>query len=743
MALAAVAAISVDTLFKVSKAHQHSEEYISELSSLSTELYSLSWIAVESDGGQSPRVRPYRQVQQRLDDKLSQLKALAVTEPSLPALLADLQDFRTKASDALGNNFSVPARERFWMLNTLTPAYAHLQALFQQTESEAEASARTWELAADIGAAVSLIGEALLISFFFAQAQRTKRKAEAQVANEVHRNSERLRALFRNATDLILIVDETGTMRYHSPSAHYIWSYSDDCLDDQPLQTLIFPGDEQPMQDALAEALAQPGLYCHAELRLRRADGACRHAEITLNNLLAHHAVGGIVLTIRDVTERKHSEAELARLAFTDALTGLPNRSLFMDRLGQALNRSRLHQTPVTLMFLDLDNFKLVNDSLGHQVGDELLLAVAQRVGACVNREDTVARLGGDEFTIMLEGRSAADACAVAGRIAVDLRQPLHLDGQELFLTFSIGISSCEDGSDTPDTLLRKADVAMYQAKNSGKAGYALFDSGMNTRTVARLLLESDLHRALDRSELRLHFQPILDLAAGEITQVEALVRWQHPDRGLIMPAEFIPLAEETGLIGRIDHWVLTNACRQIRALQEADPERPPLTVCVNLSARKLLQNGLTAEVADVLAETGLAPEHLVLEVTETTMLQDMAAAGRILRQLKALGIRVAIDDFGTGYSSLAYLGKLPVDVIKIDRSFVEQIGEDPTSTAILQAVAALARTLNLTLTGEGVETATQREHLEQLGCEHGQGYYFARPMPQEELQALLQRTAV
>jgi diguanylate cyclase (GGDEF)-like protein len=438
------------------------------------------------------------------------------------------------------------------------------------------------------------------------------------------------------------------------------------------------------------------------------------------------------------IAERKRAEEALEHQAFHDALTGLPNRALFADRLEHALARADRQGKAVAVLFLDLDNFKVVNDSLGHAQGDALLVAVAERLRACLRIEDTGARLGGDEFTVLLEDVAGeAEAIAVAERIASALCVPVTLQGREVVVSASIGVALGHAHGGNKD-LLREADLAMYRAKTSGKARCALFNPDLETRAVERLEMETDLRRALANDEFRVHYQPIVSVVDEGIVGVEALVRWEHPSRGLVQPLAFIPVAEETGLIIPIGRWVLEQACQQAHLWQQQHPRANPLTVSVNLSARQLQAPNLIADVARALQLSGLAPEALELEITESVIMQDAEATDATLHALKAIGVRLAIDDFGTGYSSLSYLKRFPVDTLKIDRSFVDGLGHDSQDTAVVHSVAALARALDLSVTGEGVETRAQHTLLKQIGCERSQGFLYAKPAAAAEISVIL-----
>jgi len=430
---------------------------------------------------------------------------------------------------------------------------------------------------------------------------------------------------------------------------------------------------------------------------------------------------------------------ELAHQALHDPLTNLANRKMLIERLRKALARPGAPANSVAVIMLDLDNFKVINDSLGHLCGDELLYQCARRLEDVLPPEGLAIRQGGDEFSILLDGiGEMREATCVAAQVVAALREPFVVAGREIVITASVGIAYGTPGQHLPDDLLKAADLAAYRVKGTGKAGCAVYDHSMSALAMERLELESDLRRALERDELVLWYQPVVDLQSGHVVELEALIRWRHPARGLISPADFIPLAEETGLILPIGRWVLTQACRQACEWLAEFPEQPELVVGVNLSARQVHHPGVVEEVAQVLAETGLPPACLKLEITESVMMHDAEATVQTLRRLKALGLQLAVDDFGQGYSSLSYLKHFPLDVLKIDRAFVDKLGQDPQDTAIVEAIIRLARTLDLTVTGEGIETCGQVDILREMGCERGQGYYFARPQPSEAIAALL-----
>ena len=449
-------------------------------------------------------------------------------------------------------------------------------------------------------------------------------------------------------------------------------------------------------------------------------------------------AITGVSVIARDITQRQQLEEQLVRQALHDPLTGLANRALFTDRLEHALARGRRPGVTVAILVIDLDGFKDINDSLGHDAGDDLLTIAGMRLHGHARPGDTMARLGGDEFGVLLEDITAAEAVRSAQALLEGLATPIVLRDRDLTPTASIGIAIAA-GEDA-ETLLRNADTAMYAAKRQGKGRYALFEPAMHATIIERLDLAADLSRAVEKRQLHLCYEPQISLGSGQICSLEALVRWRHPTRGEVSPGEFIPLAEETGMILAIGRWVLWEACRQVNAWQERWPAPAPLTIAVNLSARQLQHPGIVDEVHAALAAAGLDPQSLVLEITETAIMEQLDAAITILTELRRLGVRLALDDFGTGYSSLSYLQRLPVDILKIDRSFVAGVAKSTEDSALARGILTLGQTLGLETVAEGIETAEQLAALRELGCQLGQGYYFARPLGPAAVDALLER---
>ena len=563
-----------------------------------------------------------------------------------------------------------------------------------------------------------------------AEIRRGQQDAAVREGELVRRSEQRLSVLIQNLSDVILIIDQGLGILYQSPTMETVWGYAPTALARRPIAALVHPAD-RPALDGLWRRLHDlPGVTGSLELRLRPRGGAWRHAELVMTNLIHEPSIRGIVVTARDIEQRKTYEQRLTRQAFYDDLTGLPNRALCQDRLGQVLDGSGRNGNLITILIIDLDGFKLVNDGLGHLAGDQLLIDAAARLLAACEPGDMVARPSGDEFVIILD-RLADETAALefAGIVTRAFERPFVLDGHSLTVTASIGIAVGDGRQCGADLLLRNADVAMFRAKSDGKNRALLFDTGMERDSLSRLELEAELRRALEREELCVHYQPIVELESGRLLGFEALVRWNHPQRGLLQPALFIPLAEETALVVPLGQWVLEQACRQAAQWQAARALGPPLTVSVNLSPRQFQQPSLDLQVSGVLQRSGLDPTCLKLEITESVIMSDVERTIPMLQKLKAIGVKLALDDFGTGYSSLAYLKRLPLDVLKIDRSFVIGIEQNPDDVAIVRAIVSLARSLRLSITAEGIETAAQAEILTALSCDCGQGYLFSEPV--------------
>ncbi|MET0510738.1 MAG: EAL domain-containing protein [Thermoleophilaceae bacterium] len=568
----------------------------------------------------------------------------------------------------------------------------------------------------------------------------------AALTEEVHRRrgEARFSSLVQHASDLITVLDAGATVVYQSPSIERVLGYRSDEIVGTRFDRLLHAGEEGRLPLVLAGGTALGGPETEVlECKLRHRDGSLRHFEVLYTDLLNDENVRGIVLNSRDVSERKAFESQLEHQAFHDSVTGLPNRALFVERARHAVARMLRDHSGLAVLFLDLDDFKTINDSLGHAAGDSVLLEVAKRLAASVRAGDTAARFGGDEFAILLEDVSGAqEAADTAERILESLEDSVRIEGIDLVVRCSLGIAVAEgEVAIDADELIRNADASMYIAKREGKGGYRLFEPAMHEGVLERLELRADLQRAMTSGQLELNYQPVVRLSDCGVTGVEALLRWRHPERGLIPPDVFITLAEEMGLIVPIGRWVLREACRQGSAIQALMPSDPPLSMSVNLSVKQLQYSDIAADVREALAESGLPAGTLTLEITETVMMTDTELGVQRLDELKALGVRLAMDDFGTGYSSLSYLSRLPVDVIKMDRSFLSS-GASPQQSALASAVVALGETLHLDVVAEGIELHAQWIGLRELGCDLGQGFLFARPMDAEATLDYLREAA-
>lgn len=566
-------------------------------------------------------------------------------------------------------------------------------------------------------------------------AEDLRRSTESLKSSEA-----RFRSLVQNSSDVITLLDERGRITYVTPAVEKLLGYPTGSLLDTSLWKIVHPEDLKGANTTFQGLLRTDFGEGLLGTRWRHTDGSFRYMETILSNQLADPNVRAVVLNTRDVTERKDLEDKLRHQAHHDPLTALSNRTLFKDRVAAALARHRGSRSSLAVLFLDLDDFKHVNDSLGHAAGDSLLRAVAARLQDCIGPTDTVARFGGDEFAILLDSiPDEAYPITVAERIMGSFRLPLRAGGVEMITAFSIGIAISTPESSDPEELLRNADVAMYRAKGRGKRTFEVFQVSMHAAALERLEMEYDLRQAIEKNELLVLYQPIVELDSEQIYGVEALVRWRHPTKGMVEPDRFIPLAEETGLIGVLGEWVLEQACREVKGWERTFPDRPPLRLGVNLSVRQLQRENIVSEIRHVLKRTGMAADRMTLEITESSVIREGEETSHMLQKLRSAGMKVAIDDFGTGYSSLSYLARFPIDVIKIDKAFVRSSGGGPKNLALLRAIVGLGHSLGVEIVAEGIETQQQARFLEPLGC-RGQGYFFSKPVTGEEIQVMLGR---
>ncbi|HYM49492.1 MAG TPA: EAL domain-containing protein, partial [Candidatus Limnocylindrales bacterium] len=548
---------------------------------------------------------------------------------------------------------------------------------------------------------------------------------------------EHFRSLVHNSSDVITLIGRDGKIQYQSSSIERILGYEEGRLLGTPFGDLVHPEDRTQVLHRVDEAINIPAPPIALECRLRRADDSYLPAEVTITNLLDLPSVRGLVLNTRDISERKALEERLRHQAFHDSLTRLPNRAAFRMRLDDALLTDA--QRRIAVLFLDLDDFKTVNDTLGHDVGDQLLAAVAGRLSATLRPGDTVARLGGDEFAVLLRNvEEEQTAARVADRITRQLSAPFAVGGTEVTIQASIGLAGIVSGQEAAEDLLRNADVAMYVAKGRGKGGFVEYEAALGRAALQRVELEKDLLRGLSAKEFVLHYQPVLVLESGAIHSVEALVRWNHPTRGLLLPGEFIGVAERSGMIVDLGRWVMQQAARDARRWQVRYPSTPPMLISVNLSGRQLQDAELVADVAAAVDAAGLDPQTLILELTESVLLDDLETVVQTLQELRRQGIRLALDDFGTGFSSLGHLRDFPVDILKIDRSFVAGIGTGLADGAILRALIGLAGSLGLMTIAEGIERPEQLAALNAMSCYAGQGFHISKPLPFDAMDALL-----
>jgi diguanylate cyclase (GGDEF)-like protein/PAS domain S-box-containing protein len=543
------------------------------------------------------------------------------------------------------------------------------------------------------------------------------------------RSAARLEAIIQNSSDVVIVAGADALIQYVSPSAVRMLGREPSSLVARPLAEIV--GEDDVV--LLLVDVPATGATIDLPQGIRHVAGHRLDVECTVADLRGDPDVAGYVITVRDVSERRAYEGRLRHQAFHDGLTQLANRLLFRDRLAHALDRRTVRPGRLAVLFIDLDEFKTVNDSLGHGAGDALLVEVSHRLRRVVRSADTIARLGGDEFAVLLEdvsGTSEPHLCAE--RILRALTEPFELEGHRIELSTSIGIALNAERT-TAEEMLQDADVAMYRAKATGKGRYVTFEPSMHDAAEGRLELEADLRHGLERMEFHLQFQPIVELATGVVVGLEALVRWKHPQRGTVSPLAFIPIAEEIGLIVPLGRWILFEACRQLAALR-AEGADPSLTVSVNVSSRQLASPDLATDVATALATHGLAPANLILEITESVLVEDQRGPIETLAKIRATGVRIAIDDFGTGYSSLAYLHRLPIDILKIDKSFVARLIDGNEEAVLAEAIIQIGHALGMLIVAEGVEEEFQRDRLGQMGCDLGQGFWFAFPMDGDQV---------
>jgi diguanylate cyclase (GGDEF)-like protein/PAS domain S-box-containing protein len=691
-----------------------------EFSSLVARSQALGSAVAATHGSQPDVVRELQGMGGPMSVTLSRLQAAAPEDPQVHSLRTELDSARASVPRAYGS----PAHS-----DQVIGHFNRLAAMASSAEvdlgEESRSAQTTLSTRLATTGGIGLLLALLLMWTFWAKRTRVA----------LEQSERRFQSLLERSTELVAVVDDDQRIRFVTPVFERRLGYEDGSLIGTKLADLVHPDD----RGALAAADGQRDSHW----RVRHKDGAWHDTEAEWVDLRDDPAVGGHVVTMRDVSDRNELKDQLHYQAFHDGLTGLPNRSLFEDRVAHSLERLRRHGGEVAVLFIDLDDFKTVNDSLGHALGDRLLREFALRLGECTRRADTAARFGGDEFAVLIEGHEAAAVAQfVADRVHAGLERPVTLDEDELFMHASIGIAAGSPAS-TAEELIRNADIAMYAAKTTGKGKSALFEPSMHSAARKRLQLSSDLRRAFRDDQFNVKYQPLVRLTDGRMIGAEALLRWRHETLGEVLPLEFIPLAEETGMIIPIGRFVLEEACRQMSAWQVEHAEFAPDYISVNLSARQFQPEGQIVEhVVAATADAGLHPSHLMLEITESVLMTDREAIVRDLSALQALGVRIAIDDFGTGYSALSYLRQFPIDTVKMDRSFVHDLGEGNADSALIRSVVELGDALDMQIVAEGIEGQDQLDSVTGLRCDIGQGYFFSPPLDAEGMRvALLEKS--
>jgi diguanylate cyclase (GGDEF)-like protein/PAS domain S-box-containing protein len=719
--------------------HHHVQVLVLRVGTASQQIATLAWQGIAQTQSPGRRIAPavIRHGLAIWGDVNAAFTAMRRADNS-PSTLALTRDVSTLYRE--GTTLMTLAQSRR-ASKTLPPSF---QGVLARLSADAQTAAAVQQHASEQASSRAQIAELgslafglLLLALLGLRLHRLRRAAGLTEAGRAleRRSEQRIRALVEHSSDIITVVERDLTVRWQSPSVKRVLGYAPEDLLGRSLGGLVHP-DDVLLVEGHVTAADEPQTSTFIA-RFRSASGDWRHLEAVVENRICDPLVQGVILSLRDISERQALEQELRHQAFHDALTGLANRALFEDRLAHALAGARRHDRPIGVLFLDLDDFKTINDSLGHAAGDELLRTVARRIAAEVRVTDTAARLGGDEFAVLLESMDEdTDADAIAARLLEAMRAPIHVGERELRVSASVGLARSDGATGVAD-LLRNADTAMYAAKAAGKGMAQTFEAGMHQRVLDRLELTGELQRALERDQFELDYQPIVELETGHIVGLEALVRWAHPERGRLAPGAFISLAEETGMIVALGGWVLHIACAQAAAWQREFPQRA-LYINVNVSPRQLHDPEFPALVAAVLRDSGLPGTQLVLEITENVLPDENQEMIDQLLALKALGVRVAVDDFGSGYSALSRLQAYPVDILKIDRSFIDGLGNDASKGQLVQGIVNLGESLHLEIVAEGIEEREQADQLREMRSPLGQGFLYSRPIAAEQIGALL-----
>jgi diguanylate cyclase (GGDEF)-like protein/PAS domain S-box-containing protein len=699
---------------------------LNQVQVLVEQLSGLEWQALAEGHTDATMMVRFRQTWSSAKQALVKLRSESPSEPRLSRIVLAFDAYVADVDQELVmlSSGAIADASRF-EVGTIAPVHDLLETTLKSTQASYHADAQQAANRKAMNSVITVIVASGLIVGLLWFVRRSQARAER-----------RFRALVQHSSDVFSILDQQGKIVYESPAVERVLGYPVEERLGTEAAALIHSDDASLARTHMQQLASAPGAEVNAEVRVRHADGGWRRIVAFGKNLSDDPAIGGIAVTYRDVTEQRAMEEQLRRQALEDPLTGLSNRALLRDRLEHAV--ARLQRVSdgqrLAVFFLDLDDFKTVNDSLGHAAGDLLLTAVGQRLSGAVRAIDTVARLGGDEFAVLAEDIPAEmDPNDLGRRLMKALAPAFQIGETEVFVRASVGYAVAAPGDDG-DLLLRNADLAMYQAKAEGKSGLRRYDPGLHTTAVARLELEHDLRVALEAHEFVIEYQPIVALDSDRIVGLEALLRWNHPTRGLLEPDRFIPLAEESGLIVEIGGWVMAESCRQLAEWIDQGLASADLTLSVNLSVKQVHDAAIVDDVAAALRESGLPGHRLTLEVTEGVLVDDSEAVIGRLAAIREMGVRIAIDDFGTGFSSLGYLSRFPVDVLKIDRSFVQRMSAKASDLAVIEAAIGLAATLGLETVAEGIERSGQTERLRALGCRLGQGFLFARPAGANEI---------
>jgi diguanylate cyclase (GGDEF)-like protein/PAS domain S-box-containing protein len=720
---------------------RQAQAVIESVRSSSMELNAITWRSLAADAA-THKVAAFSVGNGAYTDvvrHLRELRALGVARARTADVERRVGDVYSAGVNAQLIAHADPAAAQRMADTTFARTVVRLDAALTRTEQRQQVLARAALRRAQVAWLGSLLVGLALLGLLAWRMHRMRRGAALaeQARAAERRGDERVRALVRHSSDVVAVIDAAGGVRWVAESVTAMLGHAPASLVGRPFVALVHPDEAEGAAGFLERIAAEPGRVGTLSVRVHAADGSDRQLEMVADNHISDPVIGGVLLNLRDVSERLALERELRHQAFHDTLTGLANRALFEDRLTHALARARRGGTQVAVLFVDLDDFKTVNDSLGHAAGDELLRTIAGRLEGTLRAQDTAARLGGDEFAALLEDVTGeAEALEIAERVRQALEPAATIGTRELIPSASIGVA-CPVADATAEEVLRNADLAMYAAKDRGKARVAGFEDAMHTRVSERLELGAQLAKALEQDELALVYQPVVELGSGTITGAEALLRWDHPTRGRLAPDRFIALAESTGAIVPIGRWVLRTACEQLRCWDGAHPGSQ-LTMSVNVSTRQLSDPEFPGHVREALDATALAPQRLTLEITEHLLVEDSEHIHRQLAELKRIGVELAVDDFGTGYSALSYMGRFPVDTLKIDRSFTAGIDRDPEKAGIVRAIVEMGHQLRLKIVTEGIEQAAEAAVVRGFRSDYGQGYLFSRPVEAAALGELL-----